>query len=174
MSASMPAGVVTTADLIKHYAAVRQRLARAHLRLVPKITRPPSLSVSIWRPAPELQIIPFYAQAVCAACGEPPILPIRRAPLGIIIKAVADEFGVTPMLIISPLRGKKYSLPRHVAIYLCRKLTPKSFPQLGAKFGGRDHTTILYAVGKIERLVAADPDFAATVAAIRTKLVGCG
>jgi chromosomal replication initiator protein len=66
---------------------------------------------------------------------------------------VARQFGCH----VSDLRGDKRSAevayPRHVAMYLCRELTEASLPQIGERFGGRDHSTVLYAVNKIERLM---------------------
>lgn len=66
---------------------------------------------------------------------------------------VARQFGCH----VSDLRGDKrtadVAYPRHVAMYLCRELTEASLPQIGGRFGGRDHSTVLYAVNKIERLL---------------------
>jgi len=66
---------------------------------------------------------------------------------------VARQFGCH----VSDLRGDRRSAevayPRHVAMYLCRELTEASLPQIGERFGGRDHSTVLYAVNKIERLM---------------------
>jgi chromosomal replication initiator protein len=66
---------------------------------------------------------------------------------------VARQFGCH----VSDLRGDRRSAdvayPRHVAMYLCRELTEASLPQIGERFGGRDHSTVLYAVNKIERLI---------------------
>ena len=50
--------------------------------------------------------------------------------------------------------------PRQVAIYLAKMLTPRSLPEIGRRFGGRDHTTVLHAVRKIEDLVGADTKLA--------------
>ncbi len=46
--------------------------------------------------------------------------------------------------------------PRQVAMYLSKTMTPRSFPEIGRRFGGRDHTTVLHAVRKIEEMIAAD------------------
>jgi chromosomal replication initiator protein len=66
---------------------------------------------------------------------------------------VARQFGCH----VSDLRGDKrtadVAYPRHIAMYLCRELTEASLPQIGGRFGGRDHSTVLYAVNKIERLM---------------------
>ena len=66
---------------------------------------------------------------------------------------VARQFGCH----VSDLRGDKrtadVAYPRHVAMYLCRLLTEASFPQIGDRFGGRDHSTVVYGFNKIERLL---------------------
>jgi chromosomal replication initiator protein len=64
-------------------------------------------------------------------------------------KIVADYYGIT----IEDLKGKKrvakVSLPRHIAIYLCRTMTDESFPRIGMEFGGRDHSTVMNSCDKI-------------------------
>ena len=71
---------------------------------------------------------------------------------------VARQFGCH----VSDLRGDKrtadVTYPRHIAMYLCRELTEASLPQIGARFGGRDHSTVVYGVHKIERLIQDDHD----------------
>ncbi len=66
---------------------------------------------------------------------------------------VARQFGCH----VSDLRGDKrtadVAYPRHIAMYLCRELTEASLPQIGDRFGGRDHSTVVYGVNKIERLM---------------------
>ena len=52
---------------------------------------------------------------------------------------------------LSKKRNKQLVTPRHVAMYLCRKLTDASLPLIGEAFGGRDHTTVLHAIEKIEQ-----------------------
>ncbi len=64
-------------------------------------------------------------------------------------QCVADEFGVTLADLKTKKRNKNLVLPRQVAMYLCRQLTEASLPEIAKSFGGRDHTTILYAYNKI-------------------------
>ena len=59
----------------------------------------------------------------------------------------------------SPQRARRVARPRQVAMYLARKLTTRSLPEIGRRFGGRDHTTVLHACRRIEALVAEDPLF---------------
>jgi chromosomal replication initiator protein len=59
----------------------------------------------------------------------------------------------------SPQRARRVARPRQVAMYLARKLTPRSLPEIGRRFGGRDHTTVLHACRRIEALCDEDPTF---------------
>ncbi|UOF79249.1 chromosomal replication initiator protein dnaA [Caudoviricetes sp.] len=81
-----------------------------------------------------------------------------------IARAVADHYQV-PVDEMLGLRRLKYLLfPRQIACYLAKTLLPKkSYPEIGRSFGKRDHTTILYAVKKIDRLIQCDPKLAATI-----------
>jgi hypothetical protein len=82
-------------------------------------------------------------------------------------KVVLARFPtVTRNDINSARRTKDVVLPRQIAMYLARHLTPKSLPAIGRGFGGRDHTTALSAIRKIEGLIAVDPELAADVAAM--------
>jgi len=56
--------------------------------------------------------------------------------------------------------------PRQVAMYLAKKLTPRSLPEIGRRFGGRDHTTVMHAVKRIEELRASDREIDADVTAL--------
>ncbi|HYX86379.1 MAG TPA: chromosomal replication initiator protein DnaA [Gaiellales bacterium] len=71
-------------------------------------------------------------------------------------QAVCDTYGVS----LGDLRGDKRPqaivLPRHIAMYLCRELTDQSLPKIGAKFGGRDHATVMYGVNRVARLIRED------------------
>src|SRR5260221_5245737 len=59
----------------------------------------------------------------------------------------------------SPQRARRVARPRQVAMYLARKLTSRSLPEIGRRFGGRDHTTVLHACRRIEALCVEDPTF---------------
>ena len=63
-------------------------------------------------------------------------------------------------------------IPRQVSMYIAKVLTPRSLPEIGRRFGGRDHTTVLHAVRKIERLLLTDEKLAADVAAIKAMVIG--
>ena len=87
-------------------------------------------------------------------------------------KLVAQHYLVSRNDILSSRRTANVVRPRQVAMYLAKILTPRSLPEIGRRFGGRDHTTVLHAVRKIEGLVARDPGLAAEVAQLSTLLEG--
>lgn len=80
--------------------------------------------------------------------GEPEI----TAPL--IIAQTAAYFGLSIEELTGPSRGRHLVMARQIAMYLCRELTPLSLPKIGAQFGNRDHTTVMYADRKINKLLA--------------------
>lgn len=71
-------------------------------------------------------------------------------------RTVADFYSVSISDLKSPRRTKTLAHPRQVAMYLCKKLTPSSFPEIGTRFGGKDHTTVMHACRKIETLLNKD------------------
>jgi chromosomal replication initiator protein len=89
-----------------------------------------------------------------------------------ILKAVAEAYGVKVSDLRSDRKHKVIALPRQVAMYLMRSLTRCSLPDIGLRFGGRDHTTVMYAVKKIEKKAAEDVSLRNTVDALRRKLEG--
>lgn len=77
----------------------------------------------------------------------------RRVTVDEIQKKVAEYFSVRVSDMHSPRRTRTVARPRQIAMYLSKQLTPRSLPEIGRKFGGRDHTTVLHAVKKIEELM---------------------
>lgn len=86
-----------------------------------------------------------------------------------VLAATASEFSVTTEALTSKGRRKELVEPRQVAMYLIRELTSHSLPEIGEFFGGRDHTTVMYAVRKVSERLEADPDFASRVSTVRSK-----
>lgn len=85
----------------------------------------------------------------------------QRAPKIDTVKDVTSRhYGITKADLESPCRKRAYAQPRQYAMYLCRKLTRNSYPMIGREFGGRDHTTVLFAFRKISKLVKTDPALA--------------
>ena len=87
-----------------------------------------------------------------------------------IINAVCKHFDVTVFDLMSQRRSKDISLPRQVAMHLCRKFTPHSFAEIGRRFGGRDHSTALHADQKIAGLLGYDMRLTCDVNALRRVL----
>jgi len=81
----------------------------------------------------------------------------RRVKIEDIQKLVANHYSVTRADILSSRRTATVVKPRQVAMYLAKALTLRSLPEIGRRFGGRDHTTVLHAVRKIEGLTAVNP-----------------
>ncbi len=96
----------------------------------------------------------------------------RRITIDEIQRKVADHYNLKLTDMASPRRAREVARPRQVAMYLSKQLTPRSLPEIGRKFGGRDHTTVMHAVKKIEELVRADNDFAQEVDLLKRTLVG--
>ncbi len=80
----------------------------------------------------------------------------RRIRIEDIQKVVASHFNVSKHDLLSARRTRAIVRPRQIAMYLAKTMTPRSFPEIGKRFGGRDHTTVLHAVRKVEELAAAD------------------
>lgn len=88
-----------------------------------------------------------------------------------IIRETAAHYGVTVGDVMSQRRTANVIRPRQIAMYLSKVLTRRSLPDIGNRFGGRDHTTILHGVRKIEAMVeAGDATTLADVAAIKGRL----
>jgi len=99
---------------------------------------------------------------------------ISLAPTGLTVESIQREvaayFDVKLHDLKGPKRHRSVAHPRMVAMYLCRKLTSMSFPEIGSRFGGKDHSTVISAVRKIERLCTEDPALRSVVNTIETHL----
>jgi len=89
--------------------------------------------------------------------------PERSLRIEDIQKTVADFFRVPVEAIRGKRRTSSIVLPRQIAMYVCRQMTDFSLSEIGAKFGHRDHTTVLYACDKIQHLAEADRDVGESV-----------
>lgn len=96
----------------------------------------------------------------------------RRVTIDEIQKKVAEHYNIRLADMHSARRARAVARPRQVAMYLAKQLTPRSLPEIGRKFGGRDHTTVIHAVRKIEELSAYDPTFREDVELLRRLLQG--
>lgn len=82
--------------------------------------------------------------------------------------AVCQEYNISALDLMSHRIGRSVARPRQVAMYLARTLTAMSLPEIGRQFD-RDHTTVLFAVRTVTRIMQEDPRFAATVTALRLR-----
>ena len=96
----------------------------------------------------------------------------RRVTIEDIQKRVAAHFNVRLADMFSERRSRSVARPRQVAMYLAKQLTQRSLPEIGRKFGGRDHTTVMHAVRKVEELKTQDQAFAEDVDMLRRMLEG--
>lgn len=90
----------------------------------------------------------------------------KRPPVALIQRVCAAHYKVTVRDILSERRTANVVKPRQVAMYLARHMTLRTFPEIGRRFGNRDHTTALSAVRKITRLTKLNKEFDAEVSAL--------
>lgn len=108
--------------------------------------------------------------STCLLLGKPPTLELCRDTLSDMLNSSADTvdakavkekvanfFKVRASDLASSSRKKSIAQARHVAVYLCRKLTNMSLPQIGEHFGNREHTTIMHSCSVVEKLLTTDP-----------------
>ena len=94
----------------------------------------------------------------------------RRVTVDEIQKATCEHYRLKQVDLLSERRTRAIARPRQVAMYLTKTLTTRSYPDIGRRFGNRDHTTVLHAVRQIEKLKAEDASLAADVEALTRKL----
>lgn len=87
-----------------------------------------------------------------------------------IVRVVAEHFGLRPEDLVGGGRRKEVVLPRQMAMFLVRELTRASLSEIGQLFGGRDHTTVLYAIQKVQELSESDREVQAILRALREKV----
>lgn len=96
--------------------------------------------------------------------------PVRPKSVAEIQVRVADRFRIRVAEMTSARRGREVARPRQVAMYLSRHLTKQSLPEIGRRFGNRDHTTVIHACRQIEKLRALDPDLDEAVCDLEREL----
>ena len=153
---------MSASQAIKHARAVRQRL-RHPRNAVPDhgidLKRKPVLTVVEPAPAAPAALplgigtpVPEYVLSYPAAPTVPPALSVRT-----IQHAVCEYYGVSLLDLLSSRRTKAVVLPRQIAVWLCRRLTPYSLPAIGHHFSHRNHTTMLHSARRIDELRQSDP-----------------
>ncbi|MDR1617385.1 MAG: chromosomal replication initiator protein DnaA [Syntrophomonadaceae bacterium] len=85
-------------------------------------------------------------------------------------KAVASYYNINVKELLSKKRNKPVVYPRQMAMYLCRTLTDASYPQIGHQFGGRDHSTVMHSIEKIENMLADDQELNDVLEKLKKKI----
>ncbi|MEM1019768.1 MAG: helix-turn-helix domain-containing protein, partial [Pseudomonadota bacterium] len=96
----------------------------------------------------------------------------RRTTMREIQTVTADHYGLKRVDLLSRRRTQKIVRPRQVAMYLCKQITTKSLPEIARAFDGRDHTTVMYAVRKIDSLRKEDAELDADIGLLLRRLQG--
>ena len=94
----------------------------------------------------------------------------RKITVEEIQRKVSDHYNIRLSDMIGPKRLRSYARPRQVAMYLCKKMTSRSLPEIGRRFGGRDHTTVMHGVRRIEELKVQDGQIAEDLELLRRSL----
>ena len=94
----------------------------------------------------------------------------RKITIEEIQRKVSDYYNIRISDIVGPKRVRSFARPRQIAMYLCKQLTSRSLPEIGRRFGGRDHTTVMHGVRRIEELKLTDGQIAEDVEMLRRAL----
>jgi hypothetical protein len=144
-------------------ALATQVLARQRRRNRPA----PPRRIAINDKTPEAFPVEVTRTVVFVATAEHP-----HPTFASIVGLVCDTYGKTKLDMVSKRRDATIVLPRQIICALASSLTPNSLPAIGRLLGGRDHTTVLHATRKIERMRAADPAFDEQMAGLEYQLGG--
>ncbi len=96
----------------------------------------------------------------------------RRVTIDDIQRRVAEHYNIRLADMSSPRRARAVARPRQIAMYLAKQLTTRSLPEIGRKFGGRDHTTVMHAVRKVDELQTSDRGLQEDIELLRRMLGG--
>jgi hypothetical protein len=173
------AGVTPT---MRREATLRQerleRLHKARVSKPPAVKPTPAPPAIAARPAPvsetweQRQLRRFAKPLWFSIEGEIEPTEPRRPRVEVIQAIVAKHYGITRHDMISARRTAPIVKPRMIATYLAKQLTLKSLPEIGRRFGNRDHSTVLHSVRKIGHLYERDAALKADIDAIKTVIVG--
>ncbi len=109
------------------------------------------MAISSLRGQPITKVLAQDAIKNIAADEDPGIVTIEQ-----IQRAVATNYRITATELVTKSNARQYSLPRQVAMYICKQLTKHSYPEIGRAFGGKHHTTVMHSVDKIQTLISTD------------------
>ncbi len=126
---------------------------------------------------PSGRLAPYYSlseRGIGAAAVLNAALPVPdhyEPPIARIKRKTAEHYRIPAIEMVSARRARKVARPRQVAMYLAKKLTPKSLPEIGRSFGNRDHTTVIHAVRTVAQLIADNADFGHEVKTLLDSIV---
>lgn len=149
------------------HAAIAQKAAMVGKPLPVKSLLPEALPAE---PDPP-RMLPPIPNSIIAEAVEI-VSPSWQGSIKKIQFAICKEYGVTLADLFSQRRGAEIVRPRQVAMFLCKRLTNRSLPEIARRFGGRDHTTALHAIRKIDRLIATDAELRARVVTLAESVGG--
>lgn len=175
---AMPIGVHTATELHAHYMAVRRRIMRAHIRLLPRggfgpEHCEPSVSLAIQRPAPELIFRQHYRMSVIVHNRQPAMMTIglwNRITLRQIIRTVAAHYDASIADLTAQKRLARLIHARQIIYYLGKDVAGKSYAEIGRRLKQYDHTSALYGYRQIVKRLKTDDKLAAEIALIKHKL----
>lgn len=98
-------------------------------------------------------------------------MPAKYPRVAVIIDVVSGHFGISKVELLAARRTAGIVKPRQIAIYLTKQMTLRSLPEIGQQFGGRDHTTVLHSINKIERLLENDADLPSVIETLKQKIL---
>jgi len=168
-----------SSEAVSQYRAHKERLKRIAARAVV----PPPVIVAPPPPAPPVVIVPgvrvtdrigremFISDQAIRETNDN-IRAIRPLSIATIQAKVAEAYGLSRAEMTCAKRTAPFCLARQVAFYLSRQLTPFSLPEIGRRFGARDHTTVLHGARRIGQMIRMDANFAAKIEALKAQLVG--
>ena len=96
----------------------------------------------------------------------------RKVTVEEIQRKVSEHYNIRLSDMLGPKRLRSYARPRQIAMYLCKKLTSRSLPEIGRRFGGRDHTTVMHGVRRIDDLRNQDSQMSDDLDMLRRSLEG--
>ena len=145
-------------ELQKMQLAHKERMARLNPKPQPAVVEAVEPPPPVETPAPE----PFWFSVEDVAD--------RDIKVNEVIAVVSQYFGFSQDIIKGTRRHKSIAQARQIGMYLSRQHTTRSLPEIGRRFGNRDHTTIMHGVAKIKHLIRTDWEIAHDVAHIEARL----
>lgn len=168
-------------DMETMIAILQQKAEEMNMQLSSEICM--YLAMGVQKNVRELEGLLNRLQALCRFHRTIPTIQFVRQQLGQVIiqekqiikpadifSAVSITFGISDLDLRSSKRTRNLVRPRHICMWLIRKHTDLSFPDIGKEFGGRDHASIQYACNKITSGLSNDPDLKSTISLIERNL----